>query len=417
MIKKYSISELIFEIKHLLEAEYPDLLIEGEVTNLTRSSAGHWYFSLSDENSMISCAVFKMDALRNPILKTLKDGDKIILSGPISVYNKRGTFQIIGKRVLKSGQGDLQLQYELLKKKLQSEGLFNLETKKQIPANPKRIAVITALGGAALQDFLNVIKRRSNRYDILILPATVQGDKAPKELIQALKKAQTIQEIEVIVLTRGGGSLEDLWAFNDEKLVREIAASSIPVISAIGHQVDFTLCDYVSDLRLETPTAAAEYLSQGQKDYLTKLDNLGKQLKMSFQDLNHHFQRRLEAIKPKSLNRLLLEKLSNFNNRLLRSSFFDRLPQLAGIYNYEQELDQLHKALISKVNLKLESAQERNNHSMSLLSAYSPMNILKKGYTLVYDNTKLIKSAKAVNKVDGSLKIVFHDGEQNVQKI
>lgn len=417
MIKKYSISELISKIKLLLESEYPDLLVEGEITNLTRSSAGHWYFSLSDQDSMVSCAVFKMDALRNPLLKTLKNGDKVLLSGPISVYNKRGTFQIIGKRVLKSGQGDLKFQYELLKKKLQAEGFFDIERKRLISSNPKRIIVITALGAAALQDFLNVIKRRSSKYDILIIPSMVQGDKAPKQLISALKKAQSIENADVIVFTRGGGSLEDLWAFNDEKFIREIAVSKIPTISAIGHQTDFTLADLVSDLRLETPTAAAEYLTQGQKDYKTKLETLGQKLKINFQELSHSFQNRFEAIKPSTISRLLISKLDNLQGRLESSYFFNKMPQLAGLYNFEQELDQLHKMLLTSVNKRLDSSSERNNRSYSLLNAYSPMNVLKKGYTLVYDNEKIIKSFKDIKNKNNEIKIVFHDGEQNVQKV
>src|SRR5665647_366517 len=257
-----TVSDLLSSIKDVLENHFHEVMVQGEVSNLSPSTSGHWYFSLSDDKASISCALFKMDALRNPLIRSLKDGDKIIIFGPLSVYSKRGTFQILAKRIMPAGAGQLKLQFERLKAKLSAEGLFDLDIKKILPTFPQKIAVITAEHGAALQDFLNVIKRRSLWLDIIIIPALVQGDGAPRSLISALKKAQNLDGVDVVVLTRGGGSMEDLWAFNDEELVRTIAACPIPVVSAVGHQVDFTICDYVSDFRSETPTAAAETLSQ-----------------------------------------------------------------------------------------------------------------------------------------------------------
>src|SRR5690606_12931867 len=209
--------------------------------------------------------------MRNPLIRNLKNGDKIVVVGPISVYQKRGSFQLLAKRIFPAGEGQLKLQYERLKARLSQEGLFDIEKKKPIPKFPRRIAVITAEHGAALQDFLNVMERRSLWMDILIIPALVQGDGAPRSLLNALKKAESIEGVDVIVLTRGGGSIEDLWGFNDENLVRAIDNCTIPVISAVGHQVDFTLCDYVSDHRSETPTAAAEILSQPQTELNSRL--------------------------------------------------------------------------------------------------------------------------------------------------
>ena len=279
MDKVPSVSEVIFNIKRLLEGEFRTVSVEGEISNLSHSSSGHWYLTLSDSDSSLSAAVFKMDALRNPLMKSLKNGDKVICSGSIGVYNKRGTFQLIVKRISPVGKGDLKEQFEMLKRKLAAEGLFDPQIKKEIPTLPNRIAVITAKGAAALQDFLNIIDRRTQWYDILLSPALVQGDAAPASLRKALfnvikysMDAPEDKKIDVIVFTRGGGSMEDLWAFNDEGLAWDIFNCPIPVISAVGHQVDTTICDMVSDLRCETPSAAAEVLSSAQAEIKETLD-------------------------------------------------------------------------------------------------------------------------------------------------
>ena len=254
-MKALAVSEAVNLIKRSLESEFFDLTIVGEVSNFTSSAAGHFYFTLSDKDASLSCAMFKMDAMRNPIIRKIRNGEKVYLRGPISVYAKRGTFQLLGKKILKYGQGDLKAQFEFLKEKLRSQGFFDLENKKEIPRFPKKIAVVTAKQGAALQDFLNVMKRRSLSYDILICPALVQGDAAPASIIKALNVISSRSDIDLIVITRGGGSMEDLWAFNNEELVKCIYNLKAPVISAIGHQVDFTLSDFVADMRCETPTA------------------------------------------------------------------------------------------------------------------------------------------------------------------
>lgn len=207
MDQKLSVSQLVNNVKQILEGEFRFLKVEGEISNLSSSSAGHYYLTLSDRDSSISCALFRGDALRNPEVRKLKDGDKVIVTGSIGVYSKRGTFQVIIKTIAPSGKGDLMAQFELLKKKLASEGLFDLENKTPLPKLPKRVAVITAKGAAALQDFLNVFERRSLWMDILLVPSLVQGDQAPKELVNALKRVIKYHlegnPIDVVVLTRG----------------------------------------------------------------------------------------------------------------------------------------------------------------------------------------------------------------------
>ena len=224
-----NVSQVIRKIKSLLEGEFRDICVEGEVTSIYQSTSGHWYFTLSDQNASIDGALFQGQAYRNPLIKDINIGDKIICHGSLGVYSKKGSFQIIANKIFTSGKGSLQAQLDKMKKKLSKEGLFDLETKKKIPSFPRRIGVVTSLQGAALQDFINIYQRRAVWVDILVSPALVQGEEAPSSLRQALGNlirysldADKTKQIDAIVLTRGGGSLEDLWAFNDEGLAWDI---------------------------------------------------------------------------------------------------------------------------------------------------------------------------------------------------
>lgn len=414
-----TVSDLVASIKDVLEEQFHEVMVQGEVTNLSPSGAGHWYFTLSDENASLSCALFKGDALRNPLIRNLKDGDKIVIVGPISVYSKRGTFQLLAKRIFPAGEGQLKLQYERLKAKLSQEGLFDIERKKPIPAFPRRVAVITAEHGAALQDFLNVMSRRSLWLDILIIPALVQGDGAPKSLIAAVKKAQNIPDIDVVVLTRGGGSLEDLWAFNDENLIRTIYDCPIPVISAVGHQVDFTLCDYVSDHRSETPTGAAETLSQPQTELKARLLFCQTHLKSDLFKLYQHVQLMVQKFHPRELLNLMKHKIHEAEKRLAAVSLLDRAEDLIGLAESSQRVDE--------AILKLQHASEINSNKLKekllrlehVLGALNPSNVLGRGYSyLSSPDGKVVASAKdfAKEKSGSRLEIHFHDGNGSVVK-
>lgn len=409
-----TVSDLVGSIKEVLEEQFQEVMVQGEVTNLSLSGAGHWYFTLSDANACISCALFKGDALRNPLIRNLKDGDKIVIVGPLSVYQKRGSFQLLAKRIFPAGEGQLKLQYERLKARLSQEGLFDIEKKKPIPLFPKRVAVITAEHGAALQDFLNVMKRRSLWLDILIVPALVQGDGAPKSLFNALKKAQTQNGIDVIVLTRGGGSLEDLWAFNDENLVRAIHECPIPVISAVGHQVDYTLCDYVSDHRSETPTAAAETLSQPQTELKSRLIFCQSHLKSDLFKLYQHVQLMTQKFHPRELLNLMKQKIHEGEKRLSAIHLKERAGELIGLPEASQRVDESI--------LKLRHVTDRNTTHLSqkllrfeqVLEALSPLKVLGRGYSYV----TLINGDVVTSKNDFDLKdqgtkieIQFHDGK------
>ena len=409
-----TVSDLVGSIKEVLEEQFQEVMVQGEVTNLSLSGAGHWYFTLSDANACISCALFKGDALRNPLIRNLKDGDKIVIVGPLSVYQKRGSFQLLAKRIFPAGEGQLKLQYERLKARLSQEGLFDIEKKKPLPLFPKRVAVITAEHGAALQDFLNVMKRRSLWLDILIVPALVQGDGAPKSLYNALKKAEAQNGIDVIVLTRGGGSLEDLWAFNDENLVRAIYECPIPVISAVGHQVDYTLCDYVSDHRSETPTAAAETLSQPQTELKSRLIFCQSHLKSDLFKLYQHVQLMTQKFHPRELLNLMKQKIHEGEKRLSAIHLKERAGELIGLPEASQRVDESI--------LKLRHITERNTTHLSekllrfeqVLGALSPLKVLGRGYSYVtLANGDVITSKNDFDLKDQGTKIEiqFHDGK------
>lgn len=409
-----SVSDLVGSIKNTLEDQFQEVMVQGEVTNLSPSGAGHWYFTLSDENASISCALFKGDALRNPLIRNLKDGDKIVIVGPISVYAKRGTFQLLAKRIFPAGEGQLKLQYERLKARLSSEGLFDIERKKAIPLFPKRIAVITAEHGAALQDFLNVMKRRSLWLDILIVPALVQGDGAPRSLLAALKKAEALSDIDVIVVTRGGGSMEDLWGFNDEHLIRAIADCKIPVISAVGHQVDYTLCDYVSDHRSETPTAAAETLSQPQTELKSRLVFCQTHLKSDLFKLYQHVQLMTQKFHPRELLNLMRTKIHEASIRLSEIHLKDRAAELIGLPEASQRVDESILKLTHVMDINSRGLNDKLTRLEQVMSALNPSSVLNRGYSYVKTSEgTVVTSAKDFEKNTKGTKIdiIFHDGK------
>lgn len=267
-----TVSEYTQEVKHLLEQGMPPCWVRGEVSNLRKQGSGHLYFTLKDARSQVSCVVFRGDALRLSV--ELKDGIQILLYGEISVYEPRGAYQIVGRIVLGEGKGGLREEFEKLKNQLSAEGLFDSARKKTIPLLPRTIGFITSPSGAAIQDFISIMKRRSWRGRLVVLPAQVQGKTAAAEIVEQIKRAEAMGCFDLLIVGRGGGSLEDLWAFNEEPLVREIARCRIPVISAVGHEIDFTLSDFAADLRAETPSAAAEYILRNYAECINQVEML-----------------------------------------------------------------------------------------------------------------------------------------------
>ncbi|HAB05142.1 MAG TPA: exodeoxyribonuclease VII large subunit, partial [Alcanivorax sp.] len=270
----YSVSRLNLEAQGLLEGSFPLIWLQGEISNLARPRSGHIYFSLKDDRAQVNAAMFRN---RNSLLRFQpRDGQQILVRARVTVFVPRGGFQIIVEHMEEAGEGALRAQFEALKAKLESEGLFAQERKRPLPAWPRRIGVITSPSGAAIRDVLQVLKRRAPSIPVVIYPTPVQGAEAPAQIRRALALAIQRNECDVLVLGRGGGSLEDLWAFNDEALVRAVADSPIPVVSAVGHEVDVSLCDFAADVRAPTPSAAAELISPDGDALLARLGVLGR---------------------------------------------------------------------------------------------------------------------------------------------
>lgn len=423
-IKK--VSELVGAIKNTLERDYSNISIEGEITNLSLSSSGHWYFTLSDKDACVSAALFKMDALRNPQMRAIKDGDNVIVTGDVNVYPKRGTFQVIVKRIVPKGQGNLKEQFEKLKRRLAAEGLFDLEHKKPIPPMPKRVAIITAQRGAALQDFLNIYKRRSLWMDVLVVPTLVQGDEAPKALRASLHNvikyslnAPSEKKIDVIVLARGGGSLEDLWAFNDEGLAYDIHASPIPIISAVGHEVDFSISDFVSDHRSETPSAAAEMLTHHQTMIKDRMLSLKRRLLSLMELRSARLNNRLKHAHPQNVLNLILRQLGGLERRLTRCKIQNRLHELTKIHEFYLALDDQIQSLQQAMKEQTQEFKNRLDKGQRLLQVLNPKNVLERGYGYVESEPgKVVASGADFDQFPAgrALNIHFHDGTRKVLK-
>jgi len=420
-----TVSNALSMIKRSLEGEFRALSIAGEVVNFSPSSSGHYYFSLTDGQSSLSCAIFRMDALRNPLIKNLKNGDKVVCFGGLGVYAKRGTFQLIVKKIEVEGKGNLKEQFDLLKKRLSHEGLFDIESKKPIKTFPRRIGLISGFESAAYYDFLNVMKRRAHKFDILFSKALVQGDASVASLRASLTRlikhnmsVDESQKLDVIVITRGGGSLEDLWSFNDEGLAWDIFNCPIPIISAIGHDVDYSICDYVSDLRCETPTAAAEFLCQGQYNLVKNLDMKKNSLKKVGRDIIAEREYRLREFSPIGFQSKLLAMVSRKKARLGRLDISHRLTEFTGLFDKLMRLeDTLFK--LKKFPAQVEIYREKAKKMNDLLNALNPNSILGRGYSYMRtDSGKLISSSKIFDQQADSegLYIQFQDGKRKVKK-
>ena len=414
-----SVSEIVFSIKTTLEIEYRDITVVGEISNLSHSSAGHYYFTLSDDQSSISCALFKMDAFRNPSIRRIKNGEKILVRGPISLYARRGTFQIICKRVLPYGTGNLMAQYELLKEKLRSEGLFDQDKKRSLPQVIKRIGVITALRGAELQDFINVMRRRAHWFHITIIPSIVQGDQCAPSIIRAIEKAENLNNIDVLVITRGGGSMEDLWGFNDENLVRKAYETPIAIISAIGHQVDYSLLDFVADFRCETPSTAAEMVTESQRELYQRLIYGMKDLKSLFLNFKNITFQRIDKVNPIKVLHILHQKLHSKKQKLERLKFFEQ-HDILRLHEHQQYLDEKSQKISAVMNGKKEVYVTKLSLLENSLSSLNPQNVLGRGYTYIQsDSGKVVSTSKEFDKLEAHVEVSAHfiDGKRRVQKV
>ncbi len=419
-MQEATVGHVVKKIKILLEGEFRRVVVRGEISNLTKSYSGHWYFTLSDSSSSLSAALFRTDSLRNPIISKIKDGEEVICTGNIGVYAPRGTFQLVVNQLIKAGKGELLERFELLKQKLAAEGLFDASLKKMIPAHPQRIAVITAESGAALQDFIKIYRRLSCTGDIVVVPALVQGINSAKSLRQALHNVQhVLKGVDVIVIARGGGSLEDLWSFNDEKLARDIYSCEIPILSAVGHQTDFTICDFVADLRAETPSAAAELIAREQ---VTVQERLSKCVKIMCSTLDRVVSQKKETLsryQPKSFLSVIFLKLQRFQKRLYKCDLSSRATSLVGIGEKAIRLDEDVNKIQELVKVKMVWYQHRLELAIQKLEALSPNEIFKRGYCLVENNMgKVISSYQEFvnHPKNDPIVLSFFDGKGRVKK-
>lgn len=428
--KTFSVAELNRRVKDLLEVHLPLIWVEGEISNYAAPSSGHWYFTLKDERAQVKCAMFKG---RNQQVKFRpKAGDKVLLRARVSLYEGRGDYQLIAEHMEESGFGLLQQRFEALKAQLLAEGLFEESQKRLAPAIPNHIAVITSPTGAAVRDVLSVLKRRFPSIPVTVIPTPVQGDDAPGKLIEAIDLAERTGEFDVLLLCRGGGSIEDLWAFNNEALARRIHACSLPVVSAVGHEVDFTIADFVADLRAPTPSAAAELLSPSKDDLQQILQQFSKQLRQrltqklgSLQQRVAHLRARLthpgERLNTKSqqLDQLeirltqaitsVLQRKRSTSNHLQQRVLQQHPTRLLELH--QKNLDTLSKQLQKAVQLKLDRSATRLQQSVALLDIASPLATLKRGYSITtLDNGSVVRRPSDVTTGD-ELTIKVAEGE------
>ncbi|KFZ38133.1 exodeoxyribonuclease VII large subunit [Shewanella mangrovi] len=436
----YSVSRLNGEVRHLLESQLGRIWLSGEISNLIQASSGHWYLTLKDNYSQVRCAMFR--GKNQQVRFRPANGQQVLVRANISVYEPRGDYQLIIDSMQPAGDGLLAQQFEALKMKLAAEGLFSVEHKQPLPSHIRRIGVITSPTGAAVRDVLHVLKRRDASLEVVIYPTQVQGDAAIGQIANAIRLANQRDEVDVLLLTRGGGSLEDLWCFNSETVAREIFASQLPIVSAVGHEVDTSISDYVADVRAPTPSAGAELLSGDRQDKLVRLKQLNLRLRQGWAHYQLNTQQqlknldyRLQRQDPQRQLQLLTQrfdeqqlKLSNAMQHLLnrRSVTLQRLDgRLTAQHpkhqlNYsQQQLHHLEHKLKQLMQSQLAQAESRVKQAAHSLQSVSPLATLSRGYSISKDAEDHVISAASQLRVGDEMKTLLKDGVvySNISKI
>ena len=423
----YSVSELTRKIRNLLEYKIGEIWVEGEISNLRKQASGHQYFTLKDANSQLSCVLFRGNASKMAL--DLNDGQEIEVRGDLSVYEPRGNYQLIVRNAQLKGQGSLQLQFEELKKKLNSEGLFKEETKSSIPSFPDTICIVTSPTGAAIRDMISVLQRRAPWVKIVVYPVLVQGNQASYQIVEALNNLTEWTKkgdlnIDTIVLTRGGGSLEDLWPFNEETTARAIHEIDIPIISAVGHEIDFTISDLVADLRAPTPSAAAEILVPEKNEVHRRLNHLINKIESLTMNSIDRWNEQLNYLGSKTLINQPLRFLSDLEQQVdwksesLRSVIHEVIrSKTDDLSNYSVQLSRYHparqieeisgkidllkKSLTHSLSINLKSVVERYEKGAIAIKTLGPDSVLDRGFSLTLDaDGKLITSTDKVKPGD-----------------
>lgn len=383
-----SVKELTQQIKDGLEKKFPDVWVEGEISNFKSHSSGHLYFSLKDDSAQLQCAMFRF--ANRKIKFRPEDGLQVFAHGKVSVYARRGDYQLIVDTMEPRGKGSLQLAFEQLKEKLEKEGLFSPELKKPLPMLPERIGIVTSPTGAAVRDIINVIERRFSSVHLIINPVRVQGKGAAEEISRAIKEFDELVPVDVIIAARGGGSIEDLWAFNEETVARSIFECKTPVISAVGHEIDYTIADFAADIRASTPSAAAEIVT-------AEKEKLRDAVISSRDKISRVLEQKISVLK---------ERINYFQKGYGFRRVEDRISQ------FTQQTDEIKSSLISEISDMLESRQKTLESHKGRLRALGPGAVLKRGYsiTLSLPGEKIVSRAGDVS--EGSrIKIILARGE------
>lgn len=425
-----SVSQLNRRAKQLLETHLPLLWVEGELSNISQPSSGHWYFTLKDDQAQVRCAMFRN---RNMLVRFKpQQGQQVLLRARVSLYEGRGDYQLIAEHMEEAGAGALQRAFEELKARLGAEGLFDEARKKPLPKLPRHIGVITSPTGAAIRDVLTVLERRFSSIPVTVIPVAVQGKESAPQIVAALELANRCGLFDVLLLTRGGGSLEDLWSFNEESVARAIAASELPVVSAVGHEVDFTIADFVADLRAPTPSAAAELMTPDGEDWLETFIGYEVMLEEAMLRRLQHWQQQLVWLRsrlrhPGERLQQQAQRLDNLEIRLhqavkgqlqrqqnrLQQLILRQKPLHPGrqLKDMHQHLQRLQQRLSDLTRHQLQQRQQQLAEAARLLHSLSPLNTLDRGYAIVRDERgRVVRDARQL-AVGDRVKTRLHIGE------
>ena len=409
------VSDLNEYVRAMLNADpaLRSVRLRGEISNFKRHSSGHWYFTLKDDRCRISAVMFRQNAMRMSIRPM--DGMSVIVSGQVSLYPESGTYQVYCDNMRPDGVGTLYQQFEALKQKLQLEGLFDQARKRPLPWRPRKIAVVTSETGAVLHDIRRVAARRDPGVPLVLLPVQVQGQGAAEEIAAAIRKAGKLPGIDVIITGRGGGSMEDLWAFNEEIVARAIAESPIPVISAVGHETDTTIADFAADARASTPSNAAEMAVPDRREIIEGLRGIRRHMTDAMTGLLQErryelltLQRRMEALRPEQRITALTARVAGMKLRL-NAAMDARLPAMA------HRIGMAGMRLDAAMDKRMASPQERINRAKARLSALNPSAVLERGYALVMDGERVVSSAAKANETS-HMTLRFRDGSVAVER-
>ena len=427
----FTVSKLNRFAKHILESEIGNIWLSAEISNFVAASSGHWYFTLKDSRAQVKAAMFK-NANRRTRFKP-KEGDKVLIRGDISLYEARGDYQLIASHMEQDGLGDLKQQFEALKARLAAEGLFSQDRKQPLPDKPARVGIVTSSTGAAIKDVLSVLQRRNPGIEVIIYPTLVQGETAAEQIINALDLATQRNEVELLVVTRGGGSMEDLWCFNDENLARKMAEITIPIVSAVGHEIDFTISDFVADIRAATPSAAAELISYSNDQSIAQLSHLKQRLMraMNFILASNKAalttsESLLKTLHPQNQIQQQWQRLDQLHLRLnsairqhktvaaqrlhhLQTRLMFHSPEVK-IEAMDEQISQLQQRLSYAMQNNLNTKKDAFSATCQLLNTVSPLATLSRGYTITFSKNKVLKSNQDV-KAGDTITTRLVDGE------